>query len=197
MRKLADSIRTIERLKQVLLSCLNEKEYADITITELSEQAGINRTTFYLFFGSKDELFMQMCDSVIDRWFQPFFDLNINKTSAAENIDMEKELFRQLLAWIQQRRNALKRIPNVRTETFDGFTLLTEGFEKRMAAQKVFMTEDEKIRKKYDLFIKLYSVGLAAILKWWSEEGDGFDAKEFHDMIERLRYKGYYSILSN
>ena len=43
----------------------------------------------------------------------------------------------------------------------------------------------------------MYSVSLASILKWWLDEGEGFDADEFHDMIDRLRYKGYYSILSD
>ncbi len=66
-----------------------------------------------------------------------------------------------------------------------------------MVAQSVFKTDDEKKRKKYSLFIKMYSLGLTTVLKWWIDEGDGFDAQEFYDMIERLRYKGYYSILSD
>ena len=196
MRRLADSVGTVDKLGQALLSCLNEKEYAGITITELSERAGINRTTFYLLFGSKDELLTEMCDSVVDLWFQPFFDLNITKNVVAGNADMEKELFLRFLAWIRTWRFALRRITNIKTEQLDGLTLFAEAFEKRMIAQSVFQTEDEKKRKKYSLFIRLYSVGLAYILKWWLDEEDSFEPNEFHDMIERLRYKGYYSILS-
>ena len=172
------------------MSCLNEREYRDVTIAELSKRAGINRTTFYLFFGSKDELFIDLCRSLVDRWFQPFFDLNI-----ARNTDREKALFEELLAWIAQRRTALTRILNVRTEPFDGFFLFADEIEKKMAAQSILKAENEKKQKKYDLFIKIYSVSLASIVKWWLEEGDGFDEDEFHAMIERLRYKGYYSVL--
>lgn len=197
MRKLTDSVRTVEKLKQALFSCLNEKSYADITITEIAKRAGINRTTFYLFFESKDELCMQLCGALVDRWFQLFFDLNINKSHVAGNADMEKALFGELLSWIRQWRPALKRISNVRTASFDGFTQFTEEFEKRMAAQSIFQTEDEMKRKKYSLFIKMYALGLAATMKWWFDEGEGFEAKEFHEMIERLRYKGYYSILND
>ena len=192
MRKLAGSIGTAEKLKQALLTRLNEKENDDITIAELSGCAGINRTTFYLFYGLKDELLVDLCASIVDKWFQSFFDLNMAKES-----DREKELFYQLLVWLQQWRPAIKRILDIQTEAFDGFSLFTEGFEKKMAAQAIFSTEDEKTRKKYDLFIKMYSVSLASILKWWLDEGEGFDADEFHDMIDRLRYKGYYSILSD
>ena len=66
-----------------------------------------------------------------------------------------------------------------------------------MTAQEEFRAEDEKRKKKYDLFIKMYSVGLASVLRWWIEEGGSFDADEFHAMIERRRYKGYYSILTD
>lgn len=192
MRKLARSIGTVEKLKQALLACLNEQEYDDITIARLAACAGINRTTFYLFYGLKDELLIDLCHSIVDRWFQPFFDLNM-----AKKADQEKALFLQLLTWLEAWRPALGRVLKVRTETFDGFTLFIEGFERKMAAQKEFHVEDEKRRKKYDLFIKMYSVSLASILRWWLEEGESFEADEFHAMIERLRYRGYYSILTD
>ena len=191
-RRLADSESTVEKLRQALLSCLNEQEYCDVTITELSKRAGINRTTFYLFCGSKEELFEEMCRSLVGRWFQPFFDRNI-----VRDTESEKALFDELLVWIAQRRTALRRILNVRTEAFDGFLLFADEIEKKMASQDILKAEDEKKQKKYDLFIKIYSVSLASIVKWWLEEGDGFDEDEFHDMIERLRYRGYYSVLED
>lgn len=192
MRKLLNSIGSVEKLKQALLICLNEKEYGDITIAELAKRTRINRTTFYLFYGMKDELLIDLANSMMDKWFQTFFDLNM-----AKQLDRENMLFHQLLAWLEQWRPALKRILDIRTDSFDGFTLFTEGFEKRMATQKVFAATDEKTRKKYDLFIKIYSVGLASILKWWLDEGESFEAAEFHAIIERLRYRGYYSILTD
>lgn len=192
MRRLADSASTVEKLSQALLFCLNEKEYRDVTISELSKRAGINRTTFYLFYGSKEELFKETCRSLVDRWFQRFFDFNI-----ARDTDRERALFGELLVWLVQQRSALTRILNVRTESFDGFLLFADEIEKKMASQNVLKAENEKKQKKYDLFIKIYSVGLASIVKWWLEEGDCFDEDEFHAMIERLRYKGYYSVLED
>lgn len=192
MRRLASSISTAEKLKQAFFSCLNEKEYCDITIAELSGRASINRTTFYLFYESKDECFRELCFSLVDQWFQRFFDLNI-----AKNVEAEEKLFYQLLLWVEQWRPALKRILLVRTESFDGFTLFAEEVERKMKAQDVFRTEDEKKRKKYDLFIKVYSVGLASIVQWLFNEVDGFDADAFRTMIERFRYQGYYNILDD
>lgn len=191
MRRLANSVGTVEKLEQALFACLNEKEYCDISIAEISKRAGINRTTFYLLLGSKDELFIQLVNSVIDQWFQRFFDLNIVK-----NVGSEKELFHKLLAWIGPRRAALRRMVRVRTETFDGFSLFTEEFENRMASQSIFRTDDKKKQMKYGLFIKVYSVGLTSILEWLVDTEE-FDQHEFHTMIENLRYKGFYSVLED
>ena len=192
MRRLADSAGTAERLRQALLSCLNEMEYREVTIAEISKRAGINRTTFYLFCGSKEELFKEMCISLVDRWFQHFFDLNIARDTYGE-----KALFGELLVWIAGQRGALRRILNVRTELSDGFFLFADEIERNLAAQSILKAENEMKQKKYDLFIKIYSVSLASIVKWWVEEGDGFDEDEFHAMIERLRYKGYFSVLAD
>ncbi len=46
----------------------------------------------------------------------------------------EKALFDELLSWLAQRRSALTRILNVRTDMFDGFLLFADEIEKKMAA---------------------------------------------------------------
>ena len=190
IRRLADSSYTVEKLKHALLHCLNEKDYADITITELSRLAGINRTSFYLFFESREELFVVLCDSIIGKWFQPFFDLNISNDETRE-----RELFHQLIQWLREWAPALKRAVNVRTKASDGFMLFASALERNMHAQKILQAEETSRQKRYDLFIQIYSVGLVALFQWWLNEGEGFEAEEFHDMIERLRYRGYFSIL--
>lgn len=56
-------------LIQSLLSLMNEKKYADITVTEIAEHALLSRRTFYRIFDSKDRVlqqcFLEMCDEYI------------------------------------------------------------------------------------------------------------------------------------
>ena len=163
-----------------------------ITITELSRLAGISRTSFYLFFESKEALFVALCESIIGKWFQPFFDLNISNEEGRE-----RELFYELIRWLQEWAPALRRAVSVRTEASDGFLLFAAELENNMRRQKVLQAKETNRQKRYDLFIKIYSVGLIALFEWWLNEGEGFEAEEFHAMIERLRYKGYFSILDD
>lgn len=57
--------RTRERLQKALMELIGERGYDTITIQHIVEQADVGRTTFYLHFRSKDELFMYCHESII------------------------------------------------------------------------------------------------------------------------------------
>lgn len=52
-----------------LLELMNEKNYADITVTEIAERALLSRRTFYRLFNSKEQVlqqyFLEICDEYI------------------------------------------------------------------------------------------------------------------------------------
>lgn len=50
--------RTRQVLEQALLALLHEKSYDAITIQDITDRANIGRTTFYLHFRGKDDLFL-------------------------------------------------------------------------------------------------------------------------------------------
>lgn len=127
MRRLHDSEQTVQKLKQALFDLLREKEYNDISISEIAANTGISRTSFYLFFDSKDELFAVLCDSMSEQWFTKFFDANY-----AKDRDTEEKLFMEFIVWFEQRKPAFQNIFLARSEKFDGVSLLAKSVEKRM-----------------------------------------------------------------
>lgn len=54
-------------IKDALLSLLAEKEYADITITDLCREAEINRGTFYLHYANLHEVLDELFDDVLGK----------------------------------------------------------------------------------------------------------------------------------
>ena len=52
-----------------LLELMNEKNYADITVTEIAEHALLSRRTFYRLFSTKEQVleqyFLEICDEYI------------------------------------------------------------------------------------------------------------------------------------
>ena len=57
--------RTREQLQKALIELIGEREYDDITIQDIVDRANIGRTTFYLHYNSKDELFMSCHEAII------------------------------------------------------------------------------------------------------------------------------------
>ena len=57
--------RTRELLQKALIELIAERGYDAITIQDIVNRANVGRTTFYLHYNSKDELFMSCHESIV------------------------------------------------------------------------------------------------------------------------------------
>ncbi len=60
--------RTRELLQKALIKLINEREYDTITIQDIVDHANVGRTTFYLHYNSKDELFISCHEAIISEF---------------------------------------------------------------------------------------------------------------------------------
>src|ERR1700761_7202482 len=56
-------LRSRQMLMEALLRLLNRKEFDDISIQEIADEAGLNRATFYLHYPDKNALLQAMTDA--------------------------------------------------------------------------------------------------------------------------------------
>lgn len=64
------AIRTRQTIRDAFIDLLEHKRYNQITISELTKAAGINRVTFYLHYKDLDDFIMQLVDTLIEELFQ-------------------------------------------------------------------------------------------------------------------------------
>lgn len=57
--------RTREALQKALIELIGERGYDAITVQEIVDRANCGRTTFYLHYGGKDELFMSCHEAIV------------------------------------------------------------------------------------------------------------------------------------
>ena len=57
--------KTLVKIRKGLLELVPEKDIADISVTELSRAAGIDRKTFYLHYKTVDDALMGLCDFTV------------------------------------------------------------------------------------------------------------------------------------
>lgn len=58
-------IKTRQTIRSALISLMSEKELSDITISELSERAQINRKTFYRHYGAISDVITEFEDELL------------------------------------------------------------------------------------------------------------------------------------
>ena len=57
--------RTRELLQKALIELIREQSYEAITIQDIVDRANVGRTTFYLHYTSKDDLFMGCHEAIV------------------------------------------------------------------------------------------------------------------------------------
>jgi AcrR family transcriptional regulator len=60
--------RTREMLQKALFDLVHERGYDAITIQDIVDRANVGRTTFYLHYSSKDDLFMSCHEAIVSEF---------------------------------------------------------------------------------------------------------------------------------
>ena len=60
--------RTRTNIRRAFLELLDEKNYTQITVTELAERADINRKTFYAYYTGMEDLLFDMEKEILDQY---------------------------------------------------------------------------------------------------------------------------------
>lgn len=71
--------RTRRLLAEALVELITEKEYEAISITDITDRADLNRATFYLHYGSKEELLIDMLEERFDELVERMEAINPNR----------------------------------------------------------------------------------------------------------------------
>jgi AcrR family transcriptional regulator len=71
--------RTRRLLRAALFELMGEKGYETLTIQEITDRADLNRATFYLHYGSKDELLADGLEASFDKLVMQFDELSPEK----------------------------------------------------------------------------------------------------------------------
>jgi len=60
--------RTRELLQKALIELIRERGYDAVTIQDIVDRANVGRTTFYLHYRSKDELFIGCHEAIVSEF---------------------------------------------------------------------------------------------------------------------------------
>ncbi|MFV8044074.1 TetR/AcrR family transcriptional regulator [Streptococcus pluranimalium] len=74
-------------IKEALTHLLNEKSFEDLTISDITRKAGINRSTFYLHYKDKYDMMAQLKQDNLDSLYHILTQDNIEKDTHTTLVD--------------------------------------------------------------------------------------------------------------
>lgn len=177
---------TAIKMDEALLSLLEKKEFAYITIKEICEVAGVNRSTFYLHYENTSDLLEETTRYILDKHFS-YYDIDkkglISRLESGDRGDLifvTQEYLTPYLTFIKGNRRIFKlAIKHFHVMNMDDVycKLFKYVFEP-------IMTQFGVNAKERPYVIKFYLTGVFAIVMEWL----GNDCKDDIKFIIKIIY---------
>lgn len=170
---------TIQLLEEALLKLLQEKTIYEISIKELCDVAGINRSTFYKHFNSQFDLLMYMEDKFME-------EIGECLKSYGQKISLNKRLIK-ILDLIKDNLSFTKLLLNNNIDP----EFATKLFKKPdivdvINNDNIFTYTDPKM-KQYAVIFKME--GCFSVLKSWINNNCDISSKQLSEYL--LTFTGY------
>ncbi|MBQ7275958.1 MAG: TetR/AcrR family transcriptional regulator [Bacilli bacterium] len=172
-------------MNEALLLLLEKKDYEYITIKEICEKAGVNRSTFYLHYETIDDLLEEMVDNLNKKFIESFSkDLTIDKAVNEDLILTTSKYLTPYLNFIKENKTVFRlaiKKPYIMKSNKSFSRLEKYVFEPILNKYKVKAEE-----KKY--ILEFYTKGVLAIVYKWLNEDCKDEISLIIDLIERLTF---------
>ena len=176
--------RTRDQLQKALLDLINERDYDAITIQDIVDRANLARTTFYVHYTSKDDLFMS-CHTLIVSAFRagPFsHPLSREELLSAEAPPGMTALSHHL------EKGRTRLYPMFQGK--DGALILRRIRDlsaKEIEANLRVAFADAESSIPLDLLATYLAGAQIALMQWWLEKRQPHDPEKLARTLHRLR----------
>ncbi len=154
---------TARLMNTALIYLLEKRELDKITVKEICEKAGVNRSTFYLHYESIADLLVETVENLGKDFKNQFLQTSILKSNDKPQMLLTEEYLIPYLNFVKDNRRILKTIHS-RPEIFD----VEQTYEKMCfqifyPAINMFNIDDSE--KPY--ILEYYTKGIVAIINKW------------------------------
>jgi AcrR family transcriptional regulator len=171
-------------LEKALMELIGERGYDAITIQDIVDRANVGRTTFYLHYNSKDELFLSCHEAIVKEFhFGPLYPLSreemlsreapLGMTSAYRHL----EDVRALLHPIFQGKDSLLTLRRI---------LRDWSAQEIEGSLRAAFAEEESIIP-FDLLSNYLAGAQIALVQWWLEKRQPHTPEKLAQAFHRLQ----------
>lgn len=171
--------RTRNLLRNALMQLIDEKGYDAITIHDITERANLGRTTFYLHYQSKDELFLDHHEDFSDM-------MMINVLSRKRLLsDEPQEEFVTFLEEMNKNKDLFRTIIQAK----DADYIMHGVSEKLQHNLKNSLSTIFATPTKIPIDVLTYYIvsGQLSLIIWWVTQRNAYSAYQIGQMLHQLQ----------
>jgi len=164
---------TAVRFDKALLSLLERKPFAYITIREICETAGVNRSTFYLHYENTSDLLKETTAYVLGN-FNSYFSVDAERiTVKFADCDLQdlkfvnEKYLHPYLSFIKENQRVFSAVLSQPT-AFDSKTIFQRLFDNIF---KPILDRFHYPREQQNYVMLFYLNGITAIITEWLKDG--------------------------
>jgi AcrR family transcriptional regulator len=185
-------IRTQESLRTALMELVAEKSFANLTIQDVTDRAGLNRTTFYLHYTGLHEL-LEDCARTLFANLRANIYLN-NPTGVQEDMSALMPYVECVFHHLESHRKFYQAMLGRYGNPYfrDLFQeMLTQLIFEPIAKE----AQCEEPGQKFDMAMRFYSAGFTGIASWWLENDMPVSVEQASQQVIRDILPGYLRLL--
>ncbi len=150
-----------QKLKQAFVELLLEKPYKDISIGEITKRAGINRTTFYLFWENKDSLLEHVSATLLEDHLQA-----VTKSFDTHSPAVFKKCVHETFDYVAEQRDVIQALWSIESMETKTYYLMQNAYEESL--KKKYRSRFEEGDPRLDIFSAYFAAGTMSTLRWWA-----------------------------
>lgn len=172
--------RTRELLQKALIELISKRGYDAITIQDIVDRANVGRTTFYLHYNSKDELFISCHETIVSEF--PLYPLSRKELLSPEAPPGMISAYRHL----EDARALLHRIFQG-TDSLLILRRIRDWSKQQIEAslRAAFSEADSTI--PFDVLANYLAGAQIALVQWWLEKRQPHTPENLAQTFHRLQ----------
>lgn len=181
-------LNTALLMDEALLLILEKKEFEFITVKEICDKAGVNRSTFYLHYENMNDLLVEALSLISKRFYDSFNKriVNLKESDKKDLFFIKEEYLIPYLSFVKENRRVFKLIHD--KPYFFGNDLEKNNLYKSLfniILERYNVNEDDR-----EYVFAYYTQGtLAIVLKWVEKNCIDSIEKIAQFIIDTINYK--------
>ncbi|MCD7981847.1 MAG: TetR/AcrR family transcriptional regulator [Clostridiales bacterium] len=170
--------KTKASLHQAFYNLLKKKNYSDITVKELADEADITRKTFYLHYNSLDDLLREFMTERYERLREPMEYADL----FSEDFDY-MGLFTHLRDVLEENHDIVKKLMNDQNSRYVMQHLMEENETLTFEHAKTHFNLRPEI---LHIYFRYYTRGISGTFLEWFADPNAIPLEEFVDTVKNI-----------